>query len=86
MIMFINAINTIQQYDIKSRVVREKHKADQPAIGSFKDTFEAAEKKTADRDALINTIRKKIKLGYYNSESVVDDLSDSFAKAMNPAG
>jgi hypothetical protein len=36
-----------------------------------------------DRSDLIAEIKKKIKAGYYGSRDVVEDLSDTFAKAFN---
>ncbi|MBD3320409.1 MAG: hypothetical protein GF350_04855 [Chitinivibrionales bacterium] len=35
------------------------------------------------RDDLINSVKSRIKNGYYNSDMVVDDLSDSFARVLN---
>ncbi len=32
---------------------------------------------------LLEKVRNKIKSGFYNSESVLDDLSQSFAKALD---
>lgn len=37
------------------------------------------------REAHLAAIRKKIAGGFYNSGEVVDDLSDSFAKAFDQA-
>jgi hypothetical protein len=36
-----------------------------------------------DRNAMLSSIRSRIKNGYYNSEEVVDDLSNSFAKVLD---
>ncbi|MBD3421583.1 MAG: hypothetical protein GF398_15820 [Chitinivibrionales bacterium] len=38
---------------------------------------------TNDRAGYLEQIRKKIDAGYYNTESVVDDLSHGFAKAFH---
>jgi hypothetical protein len=35
------------------------------------------------RSELMKSVRQKIKTGYYNSESVLDDLSHGFASAVN---
>jgi hypothetical protein len=35
------------------------------------------------REALMQSVKKKIKSGYYNSESVLDDISHGFASALN---
>jgi anti-sigma28 factor (negative regulator of flagellin synthesis) len=35
------------------------------------------------RKDLIASIKSRIKDGFYNTEEVIDDLSDSFAKAFN---
>jgi hypothetical protein len=36
-----------------------------------------------DRAELMLSVKQKIKSGYYNSESVLDDLSHGFASALN---
>lgn len=36
-----------------------------------------------DRTDLLRNIKKKIKSGFYNSESVLEDLSNSFAKVLD---
>lgn len=36
-----------------------------------------------ERSELLRKIQKKIKNGYYNSESVLEDLSYGFAKALD---
>ena len=47
------------------------------------DKSDTTSKSNEIRYDLIASIKKKIKLGYYNSQAVLEDLSDSFAKAMN---
>jgi hypothetical protein len=37
----------------------------------------------AERAQLLKTIQGRIKSGYYNSREVIDDISDSFAKAFD---
>ena len=36
-----------------------------------------------DRLEFLKTIRRRIKSGFYNSESVIDDLGHGFAQALN---
>ncbi len=52
-----------------------------------KDTVElsGASEASKAREAHLAAIRKKIDGGFYNSGEVVDDLSDSFAKAFDQA-
>ena len=46
-----------------------------------KDTYESSQ--TEVRQDLLNTVKKRISTGFYGTEIVLDDLSDSFAKALN---
>jgi anti-sigma28 factor (negative regulator of flagellin synthesis) len=49
------------------------------------DSFEPSHKKPEIRQELVDTVKKKVEHGFYASEAVLDDLSDSFAKALNSA-
>lgn len=48
-----------------------------------RDTYEPSARN--DRARQLADIRKKMKAGYYNSEEVLEDLSDTFAKAFDKA-
>jgi hypothetical protein len=50
---------------------------------NIKDSWEPSAKKDQPRLDLLAAIKKKIGAGYYNSREVIDDVSDSFAKAFN---
>lgn len=38
---------------------------------------------TKNRTRLLKSIKKKIKTGYYNSNEVIDEISDAFAKVFD---
>ena len=38
---------------------------------------------TKDRTKLLKSIKRKIKSGYYNSNEVIDEISDAFAKVFD---
>jgi anti-sigma28 factor (negative regulator of flagellin synthesis) len=83
--MDIMAIQSLQTARDARRVVRER-KANDPddqriPPSPLVDTYEPS--KSSIRQDLIASIKEKIKAGYYNSREVVDDLTDSFAKAFN---
>ena len=71
-----------------------KRKADQ-AVPAFRlmpvDTVElgkpaATPESTtvSERQQLLNSIRQRVTMGFYGTESVIDDVSNSLAKAMEP--
>ena len=67
--------------DNKSRISREKPRIDVVSKDMPKDTYESSQ--SVVREDLLNTIKKRISAGFYNTEIVLEDLSDSFAKALN---
>jgi hypothetical protein len=82
--MDITAIQSLQTAAESRRTIRERKTTnpdDQRAPYSPVDTYEPA--KGAIRQDLIASIKAKIKSGFYNTREVVEDLSDSFAKAFN---
>jgi hypothetical protein len=80
--MMIQNINPYKQQGQPSKVRPVKAGPNTPSFAQvLKDTYEPA--KPQIREDLVNAIKKKIHLGYYNSQTVLDDLSSSFAKAMN---
>jgi hypothetical protein len=83
--MFIHAINQYQQIEKTFKASKMKPNAGTAvfSVPTPKDSFEPVHKKNEVRQDLIGVVKKKISLGYYNSPSVLDQLSDSFAKAMN---
>lgn len=42
-----------------------------------------AEELPISRTDLLNSIRSKIKQGFYNSDAVIDDIGHGFAQALN---
>jgi hypothetical protein len=83
--MIIQAINQYQLNATGFKALKQKPgpKAQTPVAT---DSFQAVLKKAEIREELLNTVKKKMQQGYYNSQTVLDDLSDSFAKAMSSGG
>ena len=81
--MNIQGIQNCTSYDMKLRLSKQKApKVDIVSSGKVKkDTYEPA--KTDERKKLLASVKKKIKSGYYNSDEVAEDLSESFAKVFN---
>jgi hypothetical protein len=77
----IISLNTLE-YGKYARIQKDRLVA--TPVRKVVDTYEpATETGSEDRKALISTIRNRIKTGYYNSEEVVDDLGNSFAKVLD---
>jgi len=83
--MIIQGINQYQKLEARFKASKEKQRTGQSIQVMPKDTFEPAHRKPDIREDLVNTVKKKVRLGYYSSETVLDDLSNSFAKALNAA-
>jgi anti-sigma28 factor (negative regulator of flagellin synthesis) len=79
--MRIQNITHYQSADIKSRLSREKQKLDVALKSLAQDTYEPLQ--SGPRNDLISAVKKRIVSGFYNSDTVIDDLGDSFAKALN---
>jgi anti-sigma28 factor (negative regulator of flagellin synthesis) len=83
--MIIQGINQYQKLEAKYKASKEKSRISRDSQVVPKDSFEPSHKKLEIRQDLVSAVKKKIRLGYYSSETVLDDLSDSFAKALNAA-
>jgi hypothetical protein len=83
--MIIQGINQYQKLEAKYKASKLRPSSSQNAQAIPKDTFEPTHKKITIREDLVNSVRNKIRLGYYSSETVLDDLSNSFAQALNTA-
>lgn len=82
--MNIQGIQNHKIYDTKLKMLKNKPVLRELPRGKWvEDTYEPA--KPDDRKTLLASIKKKIQSGYYNSNEVVEDLSDSFAKAFDKA-
>jgi hypothetical protein len=79
--MRIQNIAQYQSIDVKPRISKEKYRVEGMPKEAPKDTYESSQ--TEVRQDLLNTVKKRISAGFYNTEIVLDDLSDSFAKALN---
>ncbi len=88
--MIIHAISRYQASDIKAREAAVKPYRNQISKTPPKDTYEASgadvrEKVSASdvRKDLLKTVKRRIGTGFYNSKDVLEDLSNSFAKALH---
>jgi anti-sigma28 factor (negative regulator of flagellin synthesis) len=80
--MRIQSLAHYQSIDIKSRVLKEKPRIDSLSK-NIQDTYEPFQPEA--RGDLIKAIKKRISSGFYNTDTVLEDLGDSFAKALNQA-
>jgi hypothetical protein len=88
--MLVQNIALYQSVDIKSRIMAAKPVKNIVSKTASTDTYEASGANgqgrpppSAIREDLINTVKKRIGSGFYNSKDVLEDLSNSFAKALN---
>ncbi|GEM_PF-1328656 len=84
--MNIQSISQYTSYETKTRLSKRKIDTtdispDKAADKKTKDTYEPSN--ADDRKKLIESVKKRIKSGYYHSDEVNDDLSDAFAKTFN---
>jgi DNA-nicking Smr family endonuclease len=83
--MIIQGILQYQQREVAYKALKTKPRTSQDVQRIPQDTFEPAHKKPEIRQELVNTVKRKISRGYYSSETVLDDLGNSFARALNAA-
>jgi len=89
--MIINNITRYQSSDITSKEMGTKPSGNVVSRTQKTDSYEASSGGEAVsmtsssnvRGDLIRTVKKRIGSGYYNSLDVLEDLSNSFAKALN---
>jgi hypothetical protein len=88
--MIINNIARYHSSDLKPKSVAKPIGKTEP-LSAPVDTYEPSgserrEKASSSigvRGDLIQTVKKRIQAGYYDSKDVLDDLSSSFAKALH---
>ena len=80
--MRIQTIAHYQSVDVKSKLLKEKQRSDASSKTIPQDTYEP--RQSTPRNDLINAVKKRITPGFYNTDTVLEDLGDSFAKALNP--
>ena len=79
--MNIQGIQKYQTYNMKVKLAKKKPAyKDIVSEKRVEDSYEPSN--TIDRKKLLS-IRQKKKDGYYNSEEVVEDLSESFAQIFD---
>ena len=82
--MNIQGMQNYNTYDMKLKMTKRRTaKIDTLSSDRMvnEDTYEPA--KSVDRKKLLSSIKNKIKSGYYNSDEVNEDISESFAKIFN---
>lgn len=72
-------INSMCTESIKSKVKLSNSEK----IEKQKDAVQRSQGTDTDRDALLKKIKGKIEKGFYNSDSVMEDLSHGFAKFLD---
>ena len=83
-VMIIQGYGKITPLEAKSRYSQSKidKRAFKTDLFSTNDIVEL-KSDPAERAELLQKIKNKVKTGYYNSESVLEDLSHGFAKALD---
>ncbi len=85
MMIIQNLQNTFQieaKRALKPELKRQKDDAEKRAA-SQKSSSSVSEQSPEERQALLASIKSKIKKGFYNSDSVLEDLSHGFASALD---
>jgi anti-sigma28 factor (negative regulator of flagellin synthesis) len=85
MMIIQNLQNTFQveiKRTIKPDLKRQKDDAEK-LVTSQDSAASVSELIPEERQALLASIKSKIKKGFYNSDSVLEDLSHSFASALD---
>jgi hypothetical protein len=88
--MIINNITRYHASDLKPKAFA-KPITNAGSRAAPHDTYESSGPDRLERPSpsfeargdLIRTVKKRIQSGYYNSKDVLDDLSNSFAKALH---
>jgi len=84
-IMLIEGIRQITSYESRLKSIKDKEKPAPQAssqTGNI-DKYEPEPMSPEERAAFLSSIKKKIKSGYYNSDAVSEDLSHTFARALD---
>ncbi len=73
--------------NLRSNVVRveprRKKNSPEKAADTHTQSLGNGDPKKSERSCLLETIKKRVQSGYYKSSEVIEDLSDSFAKAFD---
>lgn len=79
-----SGLNTsIKSESISGSHKNEKRKATEQTCAAKKSDSVEISNSDLDRSELIRKIRNKIENGFYNSDSVLEDISHGFAKAFD---
>ena len=80
-ILGLGSINHTDSKSANASKMKVPKEAAKKSSFQISDTYKPSE--TAERTDLIQQVKKKIGTGYYNSESVIDDISYGFADILN---
>jgi hypothetical protein len=83
--MIIHAISQYQSSTPKAKSLPGKPGNNAVSKSAPMDTYESSRtgaQATGIREDLIKAVKKRIGSGFYNSRDVLEDLSNSFAKAL----
>jgi anti-sigma28 factor (negative regulator of flagellin synthesis) len=84
--MIIQNLHNTFQIEAKRAIKPDlkRHKDDAENQVASQDSATSVSERTPDeRQALLASIKNKIKKGFYNSDSVLEDLSHGFASALD---
>ena len=81
--MYVKGLGHYSSIEPEAKLTLKKasHTQTRKEIFSVNDTVEISNMEST-KTVLLEQIREKIKTGFYNSESVLEDLSHGFAKSM----
>lgn len=80
----VQGIKAYKIYDVKQKNSQKRASLDvssKPVRKTPKDSYTPS----PERQKFLDSVKSKIKSGYYTSEEVIDDLSTSFAGAFDTA-
>jgi anti-sigma28 factor (negative regulator of flagellin synthesis) len=84
--MIIQNLQNTFQIDVKRAIKSDpkRQKDDtEKQVTSQESSSSVSERTPEERQALLASIKNKIKKGFYNSDSVLEDLSHGFASALD---
>jgi hypothetical protein len=82
--MFVQGLGPAFQTELKPDTALKDKAAGNPkkkSLFAVSDSFEPSD--TPERKAFIQSVRNKIRSGFYNTEPVLEDLSHGFAQVLN---
>jgi len=81
----IQGIKAYQVYDVKQKNSQRRASLDVTSTPIKKANPKDCYTPSAERKKFLDTVKNRVKSGYYTSEEVLEDLSNSFAGAFDTA-